>query len=98
MEITLIIAALAAWRITKAINEEKIGEGVRRKFAGEREDALGMLTYKDTFLAKLILCFWCLSFWVGVFCTLMVFIYPYFLYPFAISTAAIFLEEVHKHG
>lgn len=93
MVIQLILAILAAWRITSAINREKIGSGIRAKFAGEREDVAGIQSYNDTFLSSLIMCFWCLSFWVSMLCVVVMLIFPIFLYPFAISAAVILLDE-----
>ena len=96
MAIELIIITLAAWRLTNAVNREKIGVFIRRKFAGERPDPVvpNEYTYKDTFLSSLIMCFMCLSFWVSVGCFILWQIYPPFLYPFAISTAVIFIDKV----
>jgi len=90
-----IIAILAAWRITSAINREKIGKSFRARFAGEKADAVipNAFTYTDTFLSNLIMCFWCLSFWVSMFCTVMYMLYPLFLYPFAISALVMALDE-----
>lgn len=86
---------LAAWRITSAINREHIGEFIRVKFAGEREDVVGMKSYRNTFLANMITCFMCLSFWVSIFCVIMAIVFPLFLYPFAISTLVILLDKVN---
>jgi hypothetical protein len=93
MVFNLIIAILASWRITSALNRELIGKVFRQKLAGEWEDQYGVAFYKDTFLGNLISCFMCLSFWVSIFCTLLLFVCPIFLYPFAISAAVIFIDE-----
>lgn len=96
--INLILAVLAAWRITSAINREKIGQPIRAKLAKEREQALGMYSYGDGFLAELIMCFYCLSFWVSIFCTVSYLFFPIFLYPFAISSLVILVDKVYQHG
>lgn len=90
----IIIAILAAWRITSVINREKIGEVIRKR-VGEKADPYvpNAYTFPDTFMAKLVSCFWCLSVWVSLFCFMAMLIYPYFLYPFAISAVVIFLDE-----
>lgn len=98
MVIDLIAAVLAAWRLTNAINREKIGEPIRKRLAHERVDAVGLTTFADTFLSNLIMCFMCLSFWVGIFCTILFLVYPPFLYPLAISALVIFVDEVYQHG
>lgn len=93
--VNIIAAVLAAWRITSAINREKIGGAIRAKLAGEKETQPGLYSYSGTFLSSLIMCFMCLSFWVGILCTLLLFLFPPLLYPFAISTLVIFLEKVY---
>lgn len=96
---TLVIALLAAWRITHAIaGGEKAGRPFRKLLAGERKDTAGLWTYNTTLLAELTMCFMCLSFWVGILCTVMAVIYPLFLYPFALSALVIFVQEVYTHG
>ena len=91
----LLALVLAAWRLTSAINREKIGKGIRHVLAGEKPDAVvpNAFTYKDTFLSNLIMCFWCLSVWVSVLCFIVYLINPLFLYPFAVSTVVILLDE-----
>jgi hypothetical protein len=91
----LLLIPLASWRITKAINAEQIGKGIRYRLAGEREDPAvpGLTTSSDTFLAEMIMCFRCLSFWISVLCLLIYLFAPLFLYPFAISTLVILLDE-----
>lgn len=91
--LNLVIAVLAAWRITGAINRERIGEYIRKKIAKEKLDAVGLKTYADGFFPYMIMCFGCLSFWVSIFCTICFLFFPLFLYPFAISTLVIFLDK-----
>lgn len=101
MEISIldvVMAVLAGWRITSALNRERIGRFFRRKLAGEHLDSLGMETYPDNFKAALITCFWCLSFWISMFCMFWLIFYPLFLYPFAISTLVIVIEEKVLNG
>lgn len=93
--VDLLVAVFATWRITSALNREKIGKYFRYKFAGERPDTVipDHYSYADTFLSGLITCFWCLSFWVAAVCLVVLIVYPLFLYPFAISTLVIVLDE-----
>ena len=100
MVIHLIAAVFAAWRITYAISQgEKAGRPIRKWLAKERIDiSTGISSYSDSLLAELIMCFKCLSFWAAIFCFVMIFIFPYFLYPFAISTVVIFLEGWYERG
>lgn len=93
--INIVAAVLAAWRLTSAINREKIGQFIRRKFAGEYETQPGMFSYPNTFLSNLIMCFMCLSFWVSILCVAALVVFPVILYPFAISTLVIFLDKVY---
>ncbi len=97
--IDLILGVLATWRITSIISQEKIFEPLRR-ILGEKETthiAENGFTYTDyeytTFISKLISCFMCLSVWVGMFNTVMLFVFPYFFLPFALSAMGIFLEQ-----
>lgn len=93
MVVRLIVCALATWRLTNIIEQEEIGEPLR-KIAGEYENDLGGLSYPDTFLGKLFGCFWCLSVWVGGIVTIMSEINLLLMYPFALSTLAIALREL----
>ena len=97
--INLVMAVLAAWRITTALHTERIGRGFRAKVAGEKhDDFTNMDTYPDTFLAALVVCFRCFSFWISIVCVFFYFFFPPFLYPFAISTLVIILNEKVLHG
>jgi len=95
--VDIFAAVLATWRITSAINREKIGALIRSRLAGETPDGVipNQYTYSDTFLSSLITCFMCLSFWVAVFCTALLVVFPILLYPFAISALVIYLEKVY---
>lgn len=90
----VIIAVLAAWRITSVLNQERIGYLFRKVFGfvdmGEEE------AIPDTFLGHLIACFWCLSFWVSLLVVGLLIIFPYALLPFAVSAGAILLHGLLK--
>jgi len=95
--IDIVAAVLATWRITSAVNREKIGASIRSTLAGETPDVIipDQYTYSDTFLSNLITCFMCLSFWAALFCTALLVVFPILLYPFAISTLVIYLEKAY---
>jgi len=92
-----VIALLATERITSIIYREKIAAKIRY-LAGERIDSatgLEIFPFIETrFIGKLFNCFWCLSVWVGLFVTLIWFIFPYALLPFALSYLAMVLDEM----
>ena len=85
-----LVAGLACWRISALFVWDSIF-GFLRKWVGidPSDDS-----YPDKFLARLFSCLRCFSVWSGIFCTLIVlFFYPVVLLPFALSGAAIILEE-----
>lgn len=93
--INLLAAIFAAWRITSALNREGIGKTFRSIFAGETVDVDGLLTHQENFIAELVMCFWCLSFWVSAACFLLFIFFPALLYPFAISSMVILLDKAY---
>ncbi len=93
MEVWFIVAALATFRITSILHHEEIAAPFRKYFGGVL--IAEEWTYPDTFIGRLLGCFWCVSVWVGLFCSILVYIRPELLVPFALSTVAIGLYE---HG
>lgn len=91
-DIGLII--LATWRLTSVINREKVAESLRRALGVRESDHFTEID--DTFLAYLISCFWCLSFWVSVGILGLWYAYPPLLYPFALSAAVILIEGARE--
>lgn len=97
----LIIAGLAAWRITSILHHERIAEPVR-KLIGVREiepSANSTLSevsrfYPDTFLGQLFECFLCLSVWVGLIMLVVLVVFPLAMIPLAISALAIFAQMI----
>ena len=102
MNITeLFILIFATWRITNLFVDDSEGGPwdvlhVIRYHAGVRYDdkrrAYGVNT-----LSRAMICFWCFSFWVGLFVLLMSLI-PYWigfylLLPFALSGAALVVKQ-----
>jgi len=83
----LVITIVATWRITNIITEEKIAEPLRKVFGDDG------VSYPDTMIAYLFHCFYCMSVWVGLICTLLMLFFPFILLPFAISGTSIFLKE-----
>lgn len=91
-----IVGVLATWRITSILHHEEIAAPFRA-LLGVQEDE-GLTSYPDTFLGHLIECFWCVSVWVAIGCTLILVWFPYLLLPFALSAGAIAIERVYEHG
>lgn len=97
---TPLILALATWRIAHLLAYEEgpacIFERLRVK-AGVRYDAQSQ-PYPATHLAKGLTCLWCNSVWVGMLWALLWLALPGVVFwlglPFALSTAAILVEEV----
>lgn len=93
MEVWFIVAALATFRITSIIHHEEIAAPLRTYFGGQF--LLEEWSYPETFMGKLLSCYWCISVWIGAFCSILVYIRPEVLLPFALSTVAIWIYE---HG
>ena len=88
----IVVLVLAAWRLTSVVNREKVAEPLRRVL-GVRESE-HFTEISDTFVAKAIECFWCLSFWIGMGVLIIWYALPVLLYPFALSAAIIFAEGI----
>jgi len=87
--IRLIVAALATWRLTTMLWYEFGPFDIflrLRTAVGAHEQP------PRSFLGKLFACYWCLSFWVGLGCALVAWLWWYALIPFALSAAAILLS------
>ena len=95
LAVWLIVAALASWRIASVIHREGILRGMR-KWLGVREEG-ELVFYPDSFLGELLSCLWCLSVWTSLATTILLFVFPYILLPFAISSAVILFEKVIEH-
>ena len=96
--VLLVLSAIATWRITSIINRETIFAPVRAWMGEKKIDKkLNEITWTEyeypTFLAKLVGCFMCLSVWVGLGCTLVMFVFPYLLLPFVLSAAGIVIDK-----
>ncbi len=91
----VIVAALASWRLASIAHREGIFRPVRR-WLGIGEEG-GVITYPETFLGELFSCLWCLSVWTGTLCTVLLFVFPHVLLPFALSALAIGLERAVEH-
>lgn len=95
----LIVASLAANRITAVVHWETAGQPIRRIFGIRHIEnktelpAVMIPVYPDNLLGELFSCFRCLSFWVSIICCMIILIQPLILIPFAISSAAIIIEE-----
>lgn len=87
-----VIAGLASWRIASIIHHEKIAAPFRR-LLGVRELTEDTWTYPDNFIGDLIECFYCTSVWTSFFVSVVMFVFPPVLVPFALSTVAIILEQ-----
>jgi len=78
--ISLALAALATWRISAWLWYEHSAEGVRA------------LLCRWPWAARQLACFWCVTFWVGLLCALVAWLWWPLLVPFALSGAAILLS------
>ena len=92
----LVVGALATWRLTLIIHQEKIGKPIRTLLGVTEMKIFDELvkTYPDTFLGRLVECFICLSVWMGLLVTGLLFIFPAVLIPFALSALAIAFQLV----
>jgi hypothetical protein len=97
----LVILALANWRISSLLtNEDEHGPyeilDKIRWLAGIAYDEKGY-PYADNEFAKLFMCLWCMSIWIGIIQTILYVIIPVYttwlFLPFALSAAAILIEE-----
>jgi hypothetical protein len=87
----LIVGSFATWRIASIIHSERIAKPFRSLFGVIETEETTM--YPDTFFGHLIECFYCVSVWVGLGTTVVLFLYPYVLIPFAMSAVAIWIHE-----
>ena len=78
--IKLAIATLATWRMSAWLWYEHGGEGMRA------------LLCKSPIIARQLSCFWCVTFWAGLVCALIAWLWWPLLAPFALSGAAILLS------
>jgi hypothetical protein len=97
----LIIAGLAAWRLTNIIHWEGIAAPIRKIFGGHYDkdhdvvyEPLRIFGKEVMFFASLMSCFWCLSVWVSMLVIILVLVFPWILLPFAISAVAIIIERL----
>jgi uncharacterized protein DUF1360 len=91
----LVIGALATWRLTLILHQEKIGKPLRSLMGIREMKGVGgeiIRTYPDNFLGQLFECFMCLSVWVGSLVVVLLFVFPIILLPFAVSMTAIALQ------
>lgn len=92
--IWVIVGFLAVWRITNIIQQEEIAEPLRRKLGvTESKDDPDYRIYPDSFIGKLLECFWCGSVWVGGVVTIVLLTFPPLLLPFALSAGAILVKD-----
>ena len=99
--VELLILVLATWRITNLIvDDSEAGPwdilNRIRYLAGYRYDEMNRPA-STNIVSSAMLCFWCLSFWVG-FILLLVSLLPYWigyyiLLPFALSAGALLVKK-----
>lgn len=78
--ISLIMAALATWRLSAWLWYEKGGQGCR------------LWLCRWPWVAQQVSCFWCVTFWMALPVALVAWLWWYALIPFALSGAAILLS------
>lgn len=96
-EVYLIIAVLAVWRITHMVWKERIFRSFRYLFGERLDKATGFFSYPDTWYGYLIDCFLCLSVHVSIWVTVVWYLCPILLVPFALSTLAIWMQEIKEN-
>lgn len=96
---SFFLLALAVWRISSLLVNENGPFDIfqRLRFSvGVRWH--GASSVPETELAKVFLCLWCMSFWVGLLIALLFFWLPAFtlfcLMPFALSAVAIVIDKL----
>lgn len=90
----LVVGILATWRLTSIVREEEIASPLRKTVGVEEFGSdPDYWQYPINFIGAVLSCFWCLSVWVGGIVTILLFLFPPLLIPFALSAAAIFLKD-----
>ena len=98
----LLILILANWRIASLLtNEDEHGPyeilDKARWFVGIVYDTEGF-PYATNEIAKLFMCVWCISIWIGIIQAIMLWLIPdyttWLFMPFAFSAGAIIIEEL----
>jgi len=90
--LSFCICLLATYRLTSIVYQEEIASFIRKYIGG-----YDGISYPESFRGKLFDCFWCLSVWVGIFCTLLWYVdLSVLLYPFSMSAGAILLYEMKE--
>lgn len=89
----LIAGGLATWRITSIVQREGIFSPAR-KLVGVTEvgDDPEYWIYPETFIGRVLSCFWCGSVWAGIGVTIALIVFPPLILPFALSALAIWLK------
>ena len=78
--ISLVVAALATWRMAAWLWYEHGAQGIRAFLC------------RWTWTAEQVCCFWCCTFWAGLLCLVVWWIWWWALIPLALSGAAILLS------
>ncbi len=99
--VELLILVLATWRITNLITDDSEAGPWDllhrfRYFLGIRYDLKNRMAATNI-VSSAILCFWCFSFWAGLF-ALTISLLPYWigyymLLPFALSAGALLVKK-----
>jgi hypothetical protein len=78
--ISLIVAALALWRVSAWLFSEHGAQGLRAWLC------------RSPFWAQQVSCFWCITFWMSIPVTLAWWLWWWALIPLALSGAALLLS------
>ena len=96
--IDFIVLSLAVWRVSSLCANESGPVSIFAKIrdrAGVEVDEYGK--HGTSVLSNLIICVWCLSFWIGLVLGLCYYINPggtvIVALPFALSSGAVLVEE-----
>lgn len=100
--VQFLIAVLATYRITNLFVDDDEGGPwdilhIIRYHVGYRYDE-DRRAYGTTLVSRAMICFWCFSFWAGIF-VLLVLLIPYniglyLLAPFALSAGALITKHI----
>ncbi|MCU9612422.1 DUF1360 domain-containing protein [Caldibacillus lycopersici] len=108
---SIILIALAAFRLTRLIVFDKITEFIRAPFFDEitELDEFGKeeiyVTPKKAgikkWIGELLSCYWCTGIWVSIFLVIIVYFYPIYAEPLiivlAVAAIAAIIESVITH-
>lgn len=103
--IDLLILALATWRLSSLIVNERgpwhVFQHIRERFGIGHDESGLIAVIPPTFMGELLTCLWCCSCWVGAAVAVMLYFQPvatiWLVLPLALSGAAVVIEQMVRH-